>query len=69
MEPIHFNFLQEILEVVRQGIELIVEALNELIDSNNNVTILLEGMSGKGTEIGRTMEELKAIIDGIKYCY
>lgn len=51
----------------KKGIELIVEALNELIDSNNNVTILLEGMSGKGTEIGRTMEELKAIIDGVKY--
>lgn len=49
------------------GIELIVDALNDLIDENNNTTILLEGMSGKGTEIGRNMEELKAIIDGVKH--
>lgn len=49
-----------------KGIELIVEALNEAIDEDNNAIILLEGMSGKGTEIGRNMEELKAIIDGVK---
>lgn len=50
-----------------KGIELIVEALNEAIDEDNEIVILLEGMSGKGTEIGRNMEELKAIIDGVKY--
>lgn len=50
-----------------KGIELIVEALNEAIDEDNKTTILLEGMSGKGTEIGRNMEELAKIIDGIKY--
>lgn len=49
-----------------KGIELIVEALNEAIDEDNESIILLEGMSGKGTEIGRNMEELKAIIDGVK---
>lgn len=47
------------------GIGYIVDALNEVIDENNNVTILLEGMSGKGTEIGRNMKELKSIIDGV----
>lgn len=49
-----------------KGIEFIVNALNEAIDENNDSIILLEGMSGKGTEIGRNMEELKAIIDGVK---
>lgn len=49
-----------------KGIELIVEALNEAIGEDNESIILLEGMSGKGTEIGRNMEELKAIIDGVK---
>lgn len=48
-----------------KGIELIVNALNEAIDENNETVILLEGMSGKGTEVGRNMEELKAIIDGV----
>lgn len=50
-----------------KGIELIVEALNEAIDEDNDSVILLEGMSGKGTEIGRNMEEIKAIIDGVKH--
>lgn len=50
-----------------KGIELIVDALNESIEENNDTIILLEGMSGKGTEIGRNMEELKAIIDGVKH--
>ncbi|MBC8591471.1 deoxyribonuclease IV [Wansuia hejianensis] len=51
----------------KKGIELIVEALNESIAEDNDTIILLEGMSGKGTEIGRNMEELKTIIDGVKY--
>lgn len=51
---------------VEKGIELIVESLNEAIDEDNDSIILLEGMSGKGTEIGRSMEELKMIIDGVK---
>lgn len=50
-----------------QGIEYIVEALNEAIDENQSTPILLEGMSGKGTEIGRNFQELKKIIDGVKY--
>ncbi len=50
-----------------KGIEFIVNALNEAINENNDSIILLEGMSGKGTEIGRNMEELKAIIDGVKH--
>ncbi|MGO1468640.1 MAG: deoxyribonuclease IV [Tissierella sp.] len=52
---------------VEKGIEFIVDALNEIITKDNNINILLEGMSGKGTEIGRNMEELKAIIDGVKH--
>lgn len=49
-----------------KGIKFIVDALNNAIDENNDTVILLEGMSGKGTEIGRNMEELKSIIDGVK---
>lgn len=50
-----------------QGIAYIVEALNEAITEDNDISICLEGMSGKGTEIGRSFEELKAIIEGVKY--
>lgn len=49
-----------------KGIELIVEGLNEVIGEDNEIPILLEGMSGKGTEIGKSMDELKDIIDGVK---
>lgn len=52
---------------VEKGIELVIEALNEIIGEDNKTPILLEGMSGKGTELGSRMEELKAIIDGVKY--
>ena len=50
-----------------RGIGYIIEALNEAVVENNDIVILLEGMSGKGTEIGRNMEELKTIIEGVKY--
>jgi len=49
------------------GIDYIVKALNEVIDEDNDITVLLEGMSGKGSEVGKNFEELKAIIDGVKY--
>ena len=46
------------------GIDNIIRGLNEvLVDSS--VTILLETMAGKGTEIGRSFSEIKAIISGI----
>ena len=51
---------------VEKGIDFITEALNEAIKVNPKQMILLEGMSGKGTEIGSRFEELKAIIDGVK---
>ena len=41
------------------GIERIVNALNEAITGEENITILLETMAGKGTEIGINFEEIK----------
>ena len=49
------------------GIQFIIDALNEAIDEQCEVTICLEGMSGKGTEIGRNFEELGRIIKGVKH--
>ncbi len=50
-----------------KGIEYIVDGLNQVIDKDTKATILLETMSGKGTEIGRSFEELRSIIAGVKY--
>lgn len=51
---------------VEKGVELIVDILNRIIDPNQETTLLLETMAGKGTEIGRTFEELAMIIDGVR---
>lgn len=48
------------------GIEYIVEALNEVLFEGMQTTVLLETMAGKGTEVGRTFEEIAHIIDGVK---
>ncbi|WP_298703974.1 deoxyribonuclease IV [uncultured Veillonella sp.] len=51
---------------VDQGIEYIVEALNDTLFEGMKTTVLLEIMAGKGTEVGRTFEEIARIIDGVK---
>lgn len=45
------------------GIQRIVEGLDEVLSEKHDVTIALETMAGKGTEIGRSFEELAAIIE------
>lgn len=47
------------------GIKQIIKGLNEVLDKEQTAQIALETMAGKGTEIGRTFEELAAIIDGV----
>lgn len=49
-----------------EGIRLITEAINEALWTDCNTTILLETMAGKGSEVGGSFEELKAIIDGVE---
>lgn len=51
---------------VDNGIDNIINALNEVLEESS-VRILLESMAGKGTEIGRNFDEIKRIIDGVKY--
>lgn len=51
---------------VEKGINLISESLNNLICDDQNTTILLETMAGKGTEIGSNFEELQAIIEKVE---
>ena len=54
---------------VKQGVDIginyIIELLNKVIKKDQTTKILLETMSGKGTEIGRNFNEIKAIIDGV----
>ena len=47
------------------GIRMIAELLNECLYENMTTTVLLETMAGKGSEIGRNFEELRAILDQV----
>lgn len=49
-----------------EAIKNISNCLNYVLDENTKVIIALETMAGKGTEIGRSFEELKQIIEGVK---
>lgn len=49
-----------------EGIRLIAEALNEALWAECQTTVLLETMAGKGSEVGGTFEEIRAIIDKVE---
>lgn len=49
-----------------EGIKMIAETLNQILKKEQRTTVLLETMSGKGTEVGRSFEELRAILDRVE---
>ena len=51
---------------VEIGIDYITNALNEILKEEQTTIVLLETMAGKGSEIGRSFEELRKIIDRVK---
>lgn len=55
---------------VKQGVEVgiryITEMLNDILKPEQTTTVLLETMAGKGSEVGRTFEELEAILDRVE---
>ena len=51
---------------VEQGIEMIAALLNEILQPGQTTMVLLETMSGKGSEVGSSFEELRTIIDRVE---
>lgn len=49
------------------GTKNIANGINQILTANSKVNICLETMAGKGTEIGSSLEEIKMIIDLVKY--
>ncbi len=51
------------------GLQFIIEGLNQVIENTKDLDVLiaLETMAGKGTECGRSFEELKVIFDGVTH--
>jgi deoxyribonuclease-4 len=52
---------------IEKGIELTIEILDKVMWEDQTTTVLLETMSGKGSELGKSFEELAMIIEGSKY--
>jgi deoxyribonuclease IV len=52
---------------VETGIKYITNMLNTVLKQDQTTKVLLETMSGKGTEVGRTFEELKQIMNGVTH--
>lgn len=52
---------------VENGIKNIINTLNASLTNDNSVTVCLETMAGKGTELGKNFDELKSIIDGVSH--
>ncbi len=48
-----------------EGLQNIIDALNIIINPEDECTILLETMAGKGNELGRSLEEIKYMIDNV----
>lgn len=63
----YYNFHpgSHVRQGVEAGIEYIAAALKKALEPGYPVTVLLETMAGKGSEIGGRFEELKAIIDAV----
>lgn len=51
---------------VEEGIRLIADVLNRTLWREMGTTVLLETMAGKGSEVGRSFEELRAVIDKVE---
>ena len=63
----YYNFHpgSHVKQGVEKGINLIADMLNKVLKPEQTTTVLLETMSGKGSEVGRSFEELKAILDKV----
>lgn len=50
---------------IEVGLELITDLLNKILQPQQTTTVLLEAMSGKGSEVGSTFEELAHILQNV----
>lgn len=64
----YYNFHpgSHVKQGAEKGIEYISGMLNTVLKPGQHTTVLLETMSGKGSEVGRSFEELRAILDRVE---
>ena len=61
----HFHPGSHVGQGAVAGIAFITAQLNDVLTADQHTTDLLETMAGKGSEVGRSFEELRAILDGV----
>lgn len=68
LPDVMFNFHpgSHVKQGTKIGISLIADALNEILSAEGKTPVLLETMAGKGSEVGRSFEELRAILDRVE---
>ena len=68
VEDCYYNFHpgSHVGQGAETGIAQIADTLNAILWPEQTITVLLETMAGKGSEVGRTFEELRAIIDRVE---
>lgn len=64
----YYNFHpgSHVKQGIEVGIDYIVEMLNSILKPEQTTKVLLETMAGKGSEIGRSFEEIKTILDRVE---
>lgn len=64
----YYNFHpgSHVRQGAERGIALIAETLNAVLRPQQHTIVLLETMAGKGSEVGRSFEELRAILDRVE---
>lgn len=69
VEKVYYNFHpgSHVNQGEQIGLDKIVLALNEVVTSSEGVMVLLETMAGKGSELGRSFEQIKYILDRVNY--
>ena len=65
LDRLNFHPGSHVGQGVEKGIELVADQLNGVLAPDQKTTVLLETMSGKGSELGKTFEELAAIIERV----
>lgn len=69
IDKVYYNFHpgSHVGQGIEAGIDLIADTLNKVISPNQKTLVLLETMTGKGSEIGSNFREIKRIIDKVEH--
>ena len=62
----NFHHGSHVGQGAEEGIRLIADTLNQILKPEQTTTVLLETMSGKGSEVGKSFEEIRAILDRVE---